>query len=119
MRIAVVHEWMVSRAGSECVLEAILEVVPDADLYAISDFLPPSEREFLKGRAVRTSFIQRLPLARRNHRLYFSLAAVAVEQFDLSAYDLVVSSSHAVAKGVIPRPRQLRLSYVHPPSRYA
>ena len=119
MRVAVVHEWMVSRAGSERVLEAILEVVPDADLYSIADFLPPGEGEFLKGRAARTSFIQRMPLAHRRHRLYFPLAPLAVEQFDLSTYDLVISSSHAVAKGVITRPGQLHLSYVYTPSRYA
>jgi glycosyltransferase involved in cell wall biosynthesis len=119
MRVAVVHEWMVSRAGSERVLEAILEVVPDADLYSIADFLPPTERAFLKGRAVRTSFIQHLPMARRRHRLYLPLAPLAAEQIDLSAYDLVISSSHAVAKGVISRPGQLHLSYVYTPSRYA
>ena len=119
LRIAVVHEWLESYAGSEKVLEQMLQVLPDADLLAVVDFLPPERRGFLGGRTVRTSFIQKLPLARRHFRKYLPLMPRAVERLDVSDYDLVVSNSHAVAKGVRTRPDQLHLCYCHTPMRYA
>lgn len=119
MRVAIVHDWLVVYAGAEKVLEQLLELYPDADLFSVVDFLPEAERLFLRNKQVRTSFIQRLPLARRHYRHYLGLMPLAVEQFDLSAYDLVISSSHAVAKGVITGPDQLHVSYVHTPIRYA
>jgi glycosyltransferase involved in cell wall biosynthesis len=117
--VAVVHDWLVTYAGSERVLEQILAVVPDADLFAVVDFVPEGERGFLGGRRPRTTFVQRLPLARRAHRAYLPLMPVAVEQLDLSAYDLVISSSHAVAKGVLVAPDALHVCYCHSPLRYA
>jgi glycosyltransferase involved in cell wall biosynthesis len=119
MKIAIVHEWLQNYAGSERVLEQLLECYPDADLFAVVDFMPDSERRFLKGRRVTTSFIQKLPLARRFFRLFLPLMPVAVEQFDMAPYDLVISSSHAVAKGVITGPNQVHVSYVYSPMRYA
>ena len=83
------------------------------------DVMAVSDRAFLRNRTVRTSFIQHLPFARRRFRLYLGLMPIAVEQFDLRGYDLVVSSSHAVAKGVITGPGQVHVSYVHSPMRYA
>ncbi|MGI4746177.1 MAG: glycosyltransferase [Janthinobacterium lividum] len=118
MRIAIVHEWLDSYAGSERVVEQFLMCFPQAELFAIVDFMPESDRHFLGGRPVRTSFIQRLPFARRAFRNYLGLMPLAVEQFDLTGYDLVLSSSHAVAKGVITGPDQLHISYVHSPIRY-
>lgn len=118
-RVAVVHEWLSSYFGSERVLEQILHLYPQADVFCVADFLPSGERSFLNGRPVATSFIQRLPLARRHFRSYLALMPLAVEQFDLSPYDLVISSSHAVAKGVLTSPGQLHVSYVHTPMRYA
>lgn len=119
MKVAVVHEWLESYAGSERAVEQILEVWPEADLFAVCDFLPPDERAFLRGRPVRTTFIQRLPFARRHFRLYLPLMPLAIEQLDLSGYDLVISSSHAVAKGVLTGPGQLHVSYIYSPMRYA
>ena len=121
MRTAIIHEWLAGSGytGSERVVEQILEIYPDADLYATVDFFEGDDREFLKGRQVRTSFIQRLPFARRLYKQYLPLAPLAVEQYDLSEYDVVISSSHAVAKGVITGPDQLHISYVHSPIRYA
>jgi glycosyltransferase involved in cell wall biosynthesis len=118
-RVAVVHEWLSGYFGSERVVEQILQVYPQADLFCVADFLPPDERAFINNRPVTTSFIQRLPMARRHFRNYLALMPLAVEQFDLSAYDLVISSSHAVAKGVLTHPGQLHVSYVHTPMRYA
>jgi glycosyltransferase involved in cell wall biosynthesis len=119
MKVAIVHEWLETYAGSERVVEQMLEVFPEADLFAVCDFLPPAERGFLKGKAPTTSFIQRLPRAQRWFRYYLGLMPLAVEQFDLSAYDLVISSSHAVAKGVLTGPATTHVSYVHSPMRYA
>jgi len=119
LRIAIVHEWLVEYAGSERVVEQILQIFPHADLFAVVDFLPPESRAFLGDRPVRTTFIQNLPLARSKYRSYLPLMPLAIEQLDLSSYDLVISSSHAVAKGVITGPDQLHISYVHTPMRYA
>ena len=119
MKVAIVHEWLESYAGSERVVEELLEIWPEADLFAVCDFLPPGERAFLRGRPVRTTFIQRLPFARRHFRQYLPFMPLAIEQLDLSGYDLVLSSSHAVAKGVLTGPGQLHISYVHSPMRYA
>lgn len=119
MRVAVVHEWLASHAGSEKVVEQILQLYPDADLFSLVDFLSPEQRHFIGNRSVTTSFIQRLPFAKRVFRQYLPLMPLAVEQFDLSAYDVVISSNHAVAKGVLTAPHQLHISYVHTPIRYA
>lgn len=119
MRIAIVHDWLVTYAGAEKVLEQMLEVYPEAELYSIVDFIPESERNFLKNKNVNTSFIQKLPGSKKHYRKYLPLMPLAIEQFDLSSYDLIISSSHAVAKGVITGPDQLHISYVHSPIRYA
>ena len=117
---AVVHEWLVSRAGSEKVVEQMLAVYPQADLFSLVEFLPDDARGLIPANTqVQTSFIQQLPWARRHFRQYLPLMPLAIEQFDLSAYDLVLSSNHAVAKGVLTRPHQLHISYVHTPIRYA
>jgi glycosyltransferase involved in cell wall biosynthesis len=119
MRIAIVHDWLVTYAGAERVLEQMLECFPEADLFSLVDFVSPAERAFLKGKTVTTSFIQNLPGARRHFRNYLPLLPLAIEQLDLSKYDLVISSSFAVAKGVLTGPDQLHLSYVYSPARYA
>ncbi|RED65084.1 glycosyltransferase family 4 protein [Cohnella lupini] len=119
MRIAIVHDWLVVYAGAEKVLEQLLHLYPDADIYSIVDFLPAKEREFIRNKSVNTSFIQKLPFARNKFRHYLALMPYAIEQFDLSEYDLIISSSYAVAKGVITGPDQLHISYVHTPIRYA
>ncbi len=119
MRIAIVHEWLDTYAGSERVVEQMLEIFPEADLFTVCDFMPQADRGFLRGKVPNTSFIQRLPRARKWFRYYLGLMPLAVEQFDLSGYDIVLSSSHAVAKGVLTGPATLHVSYVHSPMRYA
>jgi len=118
-KVAVVHEWLATYAGSERVLEQILKIWPDADLFSVVDFFPEALRGVLQGKHATTTFIQKLPRARKSFRSYLPLMPLAVEQLDLSAYDLVISSSHAVAKGVITGPGQVHVSYVHSPIRYA
>jgi glycosyltransferase involved in cell wall biosynthesis len=118
-RIAIVHDWLPEVGGAERVLGEILRLLPQAHLYSLVDFLPDSERAFLRGKKVRTSFLQSLPGARRFYRSYLPLMPLAIEHFDLAGYDLVLSSSYAVAKGVITGPDQLHLCYCHSPPRYA
>jgi len=119
MKVAIIHEWLVMRAGSERVVEEILALFPDADLFTLICALPPGQDDMLRGRKVTTSFLQKLPGAKTRHRMFMPLMPLAVEQFDLSGYDLIISSSHAVAKGVITGPNQIHISYIHSPMRYA
>ncbi len=118
-RVAVVHDWLTVYAGAERVLEQMLNVLPQADLYSLVDFLPSEGRGFIHNKPVTTSFLQRLPRARTQYRNYLPLMPLAIEQFDLSGYDLVISSSHAVAKGVLTGPDQLHLCMCYSPIRYA
>lgn len=118
-RIAIVHDWLPLYGGAERVLEQILALFPQADLFTLVESLPPGDRAFLQGRTPHTSFVQHLPFAGRHYRHYFPLMPLAVEQFDLSAYDIVISSSYAFAKGVLTGPGQLHLCYCHSPIRYA
>jgi hypothetical protein len=119
MRVAVVHDWLVTFGGAERVLAEILAMFPAAKLFSVIDFLGDADRERLHGQVAETTFIQNLPFARRAYRKYLPLMPFAIEQLDLRGYDLVISSSFAVAKGVITGPDQLHLSYVHSPMRYA
>ncbi|MDE2318287.1 MAG: glycosyltransferase family 4 protein [Rhodospirillales bacterium] len=118
-RVAIVHEWLITLGGSEKVLVELLAMFPEADLFAVVDFLPAEHRAGLRGKSVKTSFIQCLPFAARRYKAYLPLMPIAVEQFDLSSYNLVISSSHAVAKGVLTGPNQTHICYCHSPMRYA
>jgi glycosyltransferase involved in cell wall biosynthesis len=118
-RVAVVHEWLASYAGSERVVREILAIYPEADLFGVVDFLSDADRARLFGKTAKTTFIQRLPFARKKFRGYLPLMPLAVEQLDLSGYDLVISSNHAVAKGVLTGPDQVHICYCHTPIRYA
>ncbi|MFZ1425799.1 MAG: glycosyltransferase family 4 protein [Geminicoccaceae bacterium] len=117
--MAVVHDWLTVYGGAERVLEQILGIIPHAELFSLIDFVPAEQRGFLGGRVVHTSFLQKLPFARQQYRRFLPLMPLAIEQFDLSGFDLVVSSSYAVAKGVITGPDQLHVAYVHSPVRFA
>lgn len=119
MRVAIIHDWLVGYAGGERVLEQLLAIWPDADLFTVVDTLVGDQRSFLQGKVATTTFIQHLPQVAARYRSYLPLMPLAIEQFDLSKYQLILSSSHAVAKGVIVGPDQLHVSYVHSPMRYA
>jgi glycosyltransferase involved in cell wall biosynthesis len=118
-RVAIVHDWLVVYGGAERVLRELIEIYPDCDLYSIIDFLPDSERNHLHGKRARTTFIQKLPFAKKSYRFYLALMPFAIEQFDLSEYDLVISNSYAVAKGVITGPDQTHICFCQSPIRYA
>ncbi len=119
MRIAIVHDWLETIGGSELVLEQLLNVFPDADLFSLVDFLPEDKRGVLRGRRPVTSMIQTLPFARQRFRLYLPLFPLAIEQLPVQDYDVVLSSSHAIAKGVLTGPEQVHICYCHSPIRYA
>jgi glycosyltransferase involved in cell wall biosynthesis len=119
MKVAVVHEWLASYAGSERVVEQILHLYPQADLFSLVDFLTQEQRGFIQHKSVQTSFIQKLPFAQKHFRQYLPLMPIAVEQFDLEGYDLIISSNHAIAKGILTRADQLHVCYMHTPIRYA
>jgi glycosyltransferase involved in cell wall biosynthesis len=119
-RVAIVHEWLSIMAGSERVLEQLCLMFPDAELFCTyADPAVVAATPFLRGRKITTTFIQQLPGARKWFRHYLPLMPLAVEQLDMSGFDLVISSTHAVAKGVLTGPDQLHISYVHSPIRYA
>ena len=118
-RVAIVHDWLPEVGGAEHVLGEILDVFPEAELFSLLDFIPQADRSFLRGKTVKTSFLQHIPWARRFYRGFLPLMPLAIEYFDLSKFDLIISSSYAVAKGVLTGPDQLHLCYCHSPARYA
>ncbi len=120
MKYALVHEWLTPKAtgGSELVVREILKHV-DADLYALIDFESTNPQSYLFGRAIGTTFLQRLPFARNGVQKYLPLLPIAIEQLDVRGYDVILSSSHAVAKGILTHPQQLHVCYCHTPMRYA
>ena len=119
LRVAVVHDWLVVYGGAERVLEHILDMYPQADLFSLIDFVPPEQRHFLRGKTPNTSFLQRLPGARSHYRKMLPLMPLAIEQLDLTGYDLIISSHYSVAKGVLSGPNQVHVCYCHSPMRYA
>ena len=117
--IVFVADWLVTYAGAEKVMTEMLKVFPKSDLFSVIDFLNDDARQHFLGKHAKTSFIQKLPKAETKYRNYLPLMPLAIEQLDVSAYDVVLSSSHAVAKGVLTGPDQMHISYVHSPIRYA
>jgi len=119
MRTAIIHDWLDTWGGAELALVELLALFPDADVFTLVDFMAPEDRARLGPRTIHTSFIQRLPFARTAFRRYLPLFPRAIESIDISPYDLVVSSSHAVAKGVRTTATQLHICYCYTPMRYA
>lgn len=118
MRIALVHDWLNGMRGGERCLEALCEVYPEAHIYSL--FHEPGRlSSALEARSIRTSFVQKLPFVFKKYRHYLPLFPVAVEQFDLRGYEVVVSLSHCVANGVITTPQTCHIGYTFTPMRYA
>jgi glycosyltransferase involved in cell wall biosynthesis len=117
LRVAIVHYWFVGRAGGEKVVEALAEMFPQADIF--SPLIAPSTLSpILRSRKLQTSFLQRVPGSIRFHRHFLPLLPMALEQFDLRDYDLVISSESGPAKGVITSSRTCHVCYCHSPMRY-
>ena len=119
MRVAIVHDWLYVLGGAEKVLSAMVRCFPSADLFTLFDTLSPQDRAKAGLPKSRSTFLQHMPAISSKHRSYLPLMPIAIEQLDLSGYDVILSSSHAVAKGVITGADQLHISYVHSPMRYA
>ena len=118
-KIAFIHDWLVEKGGAENVLAAMLELWPNAPVYTL--FHDPSgpTHSSVSGHEVIPSFLQKIPGASKNYRAYLPLMPLAIEQFDLSEFDLIISNSYAVAKGVLTGPNQLHICMCCSPIRYA
>lgn len=119
MKVVFIHDWLVTYAGAERVLEQMLNVYPDAKIMTLIDFLPHKQRDFIRNKSVETSFIQNFPFSRSNYRNYLPFMPLAIEQHNVSSYDIIISSSHAVAKGILTGPDQLHICMCYSPIRYA
>jgi len=117
-RIAIVHDWLVTPGGAETVLAHLIRLFPDADVYAAVDGLPAEHRGLLAGKQVRTTFVQKLPRAKRWYWYYSPAMPLAYETLDLGSYDLVISSCYAFARCVLPQPNQLHLCYAYSTPRF-
>lgn len=117
--VGIVADWLVTFAGAEKVIAEFIKIYPEAELYSVVDFLSEESRKLFYGKHSTTSFIQRLPYAKTKYQKYLPLMPLAIEQLDVTKHDIILSSSHAVAKGVLTGPAQLHISYVHSPIRYA
>lgn len=117
LKVALVHYWLVASRGGEKVLEAMCRIFPQADIFT-HVYNPKAVSETIRSHGVRTTFIQKLPWARKLYQKYLPLMPMALEQLDLSGYDLVISSESGPAKGVLTGPDTLHLCYCHTPMRY-
>ena len=117
MQVAIIHDWLTGMRGGEKVLEVFCEIFPEADIFTLIH-VHGSVSRIIEGMRIRTSFLQRMPLAKRRYRSFLPLFPLAVEGFDLSNYDVVLSSSHCVAKGVLTPPSAVHVCYCHTPMRY-
>lgn len=119
MKVAIIQEWLTTMGGSEKVVQAIAEIYPQADIFAlVADAKLLNELGF-GNRKITTSIIQKMPFGLKKYKAYLPLFPFAIEQFDLREYDLIISSSHAVTKGVLTNSEQLHVTYCHSPIRYA
>ncbi len=118
MKVAIVHDWLTGMRGGEFTLEVFCNLFPQAELFTLVHW-KGSVSEVLEAMPIHVSFLHRIPGARRRYRRFLPLMPAAVERFDLSSYDLVLSSSHCAAKGVLTRPDTLHVCYCYTPMRYA
>ncbi len=117
MKVALVHDWLTGMRGGEKCLEALCEMFPDAILFTLVH-VKGSVSSVIEKMEIKTSFIQKFPFVKKKYRSYLPLYPLAIEQFDVRNFDLIISSSHCVAKGIIPHPNALHVCYCHTPMRY-
>ena len=118
-KIAIVHDWLITIGGAEKVLRQLLIAYPEADIFCLFNFFNEQQREeILLGKKTKSTFLERVPFSKRHYRNMVPIFYKAVERLDVSDYDIVISSSHAVAKGVKTRKDQLHFCYCHTPMRY-
>jgi len=120
LKFALVHDWFNQAGGAEKVVKEILHCYPHADVFCLFDFFDDQDRNnYLQGKKTKTSFIQNMPFAKKRYRNFFPLFPKAIESLNLNDYDVIISSSSCVAKGIMRKPGQLHISYCHSPARYA
>ena len=119
MKVAIVHEWLTVIAGSESCFKVFTEIYPNADIFVLVSDEESVKKLGINPNRIKTSFIQKLPKSKTKWKNYLPFFPFSVEQFDLSEYDLIISSSHAVAKGVITNANQIHICYIYSPIRYA
>lgn len=120
MRVAIIHDWFISIGGAEKVTKELLELFPSAEVFCLIDSMAPTDRNYILGdRKTNSSLIQRLPFSKKYYRHYLPFFPYAIEQFDLRRFDLIISSSTSVAKGVLTNYNQAHICYCHSPIRYA
>jgi glycosyltransferase involved in cell wall biosynthesis len=117
LRVALVHDWLTGMRGGEKCLEVFCEIFPEADIYTLLH-IKGSVSPTIESHRIKTSWIQHLPWVERKYRNYLPLFPRAIESLPLKGYDLILSSSHCVAKGVTVPPGALHVAYVHTPMRY-
>lgn len=117
LKIAIIHDWLVSMRGGEKIVENLCEMFPGCDIYTLL-YRPGSVSPVIETHKIYTSFVNQLPFKNTKYRYYLPLFPTAIEKFNIKPYDLIISSSHCVAKGIIPSPDTLHVSYIHTPMRY-
>ena len=117
MKIAIIHDWLTGMRGGEKCLEVLCKLYPSADIFTLLH-IPGKVSPVIESHRIHTSFIQNLPFSESKYRYYLPLMPFAIEAFDLKGYDLILSSSHCVAKSVKPGPSSMHICYCHTPMRY-
>ena len=117
MKVAIIHDWLTGMRGGELVLDSLLKIYPDAELFTLI-YNKGTLNERIENRKIHTAFTDRLPLKAKKYRSFLPLFPMAIETLDLRGFDLILSSSHCVAKGIIPSPDSIHISYIHSPMRY-
>jgi len=117
MKVALIHDWLTGMRGGEKCLEVFCELFPHADVFTLL-YVPGNLSPTIEGMNIHTSFVQRLPFAASKYRHYLPLFPRAIERFDFDSYDLILSSSHCVAKGAVPGPSAVHVCYCFTPMRY-
>lgn len=117
MKVAIIHDWLTGMRGGEVVLDSLLKIYPEAELFTLI-YNKGKLNERIENRKIHTAFTDRLPFKASKYRSFLPLFPTAIETFDLRGFDLIISSSHCVAKGIIPPPNARHITYVHSPMRY-
>ena len=116
-KIALIHYWLVGMRGGESVVESLCKIFPQIDIFTLI-YNKDKISDTINSKSIHTSFLQKMPFSKKKHQVYLPLMPVAIEQFDLSEYDLVISSESGIAKGVITKPETCHICYCHSPMRY-
>lgn len=119
MNVGIVHDWLPVLGGAEKVVEQLINIFPQSELYTLFNFLNKEDEDFLKAKKINVSRLNKLPFVEKYYRNILSLSMRQIEQFDVSSHEIIISSSAALAKGVLTKVDQPHICYMHSPARYA